>query len=173
MRLVDGLCLALAIGGAAYVYDVKHEAEGVHDQRRALERDIAALRDEVGLLEADLAALENPVRLQGLLAAAPESFDLEPIASTHYLRLSDLPFRSAVVDEATAALGEAPQEATTELPSAPETNAGTGIDALLETLLGAPDEALQPLPPALVGASTPTSAGTATDSIGALLEARP
>lgn len=96
MRVVDCLFLALAIGGAAYVYDVKHQAEEAHDTRRSLEREISSMSRDVSLLEADLAALEQPARLQGLVASLPESFNLEPIASRHYVRLTDIPFR---VDE--------------------------------------------------------------------------
>ncbi|CAN0430586.1 unnamed protein product, partial [Ectocarpus sp. 13 AM-2016] len=99
MRVVDVLCLAAAIGGAAYVYNVKHEAEIAHDERRSLERDIGALSSDVGLLEADLAALEQPARLQAVVSDLPDVFDLEPITSAHYVRISDIPFRSDLIIE--------------------------------------------------------------------------
>lgn len=99
MRVVDGLFLALAIGGAAYVYNVKHEAEEAHDTRRSLEHEISSLSRDVSLLEADLAALEQPARLQGLVASLPEAFNLEPIAARHYVRISDIPFRQDEIEE--------------------------------------------------------------------------
>lgn len=125
MRVVDGLFLALAIGGAAYVYDVKHQAEEAHDTRRGLEREISTLSRDVSLLEADLAALEQPSRLQGLVASLPEAFNLEPIASRHYIRLSDIPFR---VDEVEAQQAEAHG-------SLADQGIVSDLDALIESLV--------------------------------------
>ena len=97
MRVVDAICLAVAISGAAYVYNVKHQAEIADDARRALEREIAVLSGDVSLLEADLAALERPGRLESLVASLPEAFPLEPVEGRHYVRLADIPMRSAIV----------------------------------------------------------------------------
>lgn len=91
MRVVDVVCLVAAIAGAAYVYNVKHEAEIANDERRGLEREIGALSRDVGLLEADLAALEQPARLQAVVSDLPDVFALEPITSAHYVRLADIP----------------------------------------------------------------------------------
>jgi hypothetical protein len=126
MRVVDGLFLALAIGGAAYVYDVKHQAEEAHDTRRGLEREIGSLSRDVSLLEADLAALEQPARLQGLVASLPEAFNLEPIAARHYVRLSDIPFRVEEVEDPQAeALGTLADQGLV-----------SDLDTLIESLMG-------------------------------------
>lgn len=102
MRIVDGVFLTLAIACAATVYSVKHQAEVANDVRRDLQREIANLASDVGLLEADLAALEQPARLQELIGWLPPEMVLEPIGARHYVRLSDIPFRAALVvpDEA-------------------------------------------------------------------------
>ncbi|MBV6656171.1 MAG: hypothetical protein KI785_00225 [Devosiaceae bacterium] len=184
MRWVDGLCLALAVAGAAYVYDVKHEAETAHDSRRTLERDIAAISADVDLLEADLAALEQPVRLQALVEGSPEAFSLEPIASDHYVRLSDLPFRADLIAEVTGSIGDESADADAQpanvtdaapnqldalvrrvLAETPDT-ASNPLDALLADLLASPDAALPapPLPPALVPSQEPAAVEAAPSS---------
>lgn len=126
MRVVDGLFLALAIGGAAYVYDVKHQAEEAQDLRRGLEHEISGLSRDVNLLEADLAALAQPARLQDLVASLPEAFDLEPIAARHYVRLSDIPFRD---DEIEAPRPEA-------LGSLADQGVVSDLDTLIQSLVG-------------------------------------
>lgn len=147
MRVVDCLFLALAIGGAAYVYDVKHQAEEAHDTRRGLEREIGTLSRDVSLLEADLAALEQPARLQGLVASLPEAFDLEPIASRHYVRISDIPFRD--------------DELETPQPSAIGSLADQGVVSDLDTLIQS-----------IVGTAPVSEPDVApADDIGRLLEA--
>lgn len=157
MRVVDVLCLAAAIGGAAYVYNVKHEAEIAHDERRSLERDIGALSSDVGLLEADLAALEQPARLQAVVSDLPDIFDLEPITSAHYVRLSDIPFRSDLIIDEEALEGDDTVSAD-EIPVA--INAPGQIDLLLQVLNGGTaDPQAAPIAP-----SEPS------DGIGALLE---
>ncbi|MEO0382002.1 MAG: hypothetical protein AAF234_00495 [Pseudomonadota bacterium] len=158
MRLVDLLCLAAAIGGAAYVYNVKHEAEIAHDERRSLERDIGALSSDVGLLEADLAALEQPARLQAVVSDLPDIFDLEPITSAHYVRLSDIPFRSDLIIEDEVLEGDDTLSADQEVPVA--INAPGQIDLLLQVLNGGTAE------PQVA----PVAPSEPTDGIGALLE---
>lgn len=157
MRVVDVLCLAAAIGGAAYVYNVKHEAEIAHDERRSLERDIGALSSDVGLLEADLAALEQPARLQAVVSDLPEIFDLEPITSAHYVRLSDIPFRSDLIIEDETLEGDDTVSAE-EIPVA--INAPGQIDLLLQVLNGG----------TAVAQTAPVAPSEPTDGIGALLE---
>lgn len=146
MRVVDALFLALAIGGAAYVFDVKHQAEEAHDTRRGLEREISELSRDVSLLEADLAALEQPARLQGLVASLPEAFDLEPIAARHYVRLSDIPFRE----------DDIPPELAEALGTLSDQGLATDLDSLIRTIVG---ETHMPEPES-----------AAADDIGRLLE---
>jgi len=157
MRVVDVLCLAAAIGGAAYVYNVKHEAEIAHDERRSLERDIGALSSDVGLLEADLAALEQPARLQAVVSDLPDIFDLEPITSAHYVRLSDIPFRSDLIIDDEALEGDDTVFAE-EVPIA--INAPGQIDLLLQVLNGG----------TAVPQVAPVAPSEPSDGIGALLE---
>ena len=157
MRVVDVVCLIAVIGGAAYVYNVKHEAEIAQDQRRALERDIAAIAGDVGLLEADLAALEQPVRLEAVLADLPDVFDLEPITSDHYIRLSDIPFRSDLIVDA----DESEEAADDLVAEEPEVIDAPGlIDLLLQQITATSD----PDP------SDSVAQTGSIDSIGALLE---
>lgn len=157
MRVVDVLCLAAAIGGAAYVYNVKHEAEIAHDERRSLERDIGALSSDVGLLEADLAALEQPARLQAVVSDLPDIFDLEPITSAHYVRLSDIPFRSDLIIDEETPEGDDTVSAD-EIPVA--INAPGQIDLLLQVLNGGTAEPQ----------AAPVAPFAPSDGIGALLE---
>lgn len=158
MRVVDIVCLAAAIGGAAYVYNVKHEAELAHDERRGLEREIGALSRDVGLLEADLAALEQPSRLQAVVSDLPDTFDLEPITSAHYVRLADIPFRSDLIVEEEAQDGEDAIAGDQEDSIA--INAPGQIDLLLQVLnAGSAEPQAAPVAP-----SEPA------DGIGALLE---
>jgi hypothetical protein len=159
MRVVDVVCLAAAIAGAAYVYNVKHEAEIANDERRGLEREIGALSRDVGLLEADLAALEQPARLQAVVSELPDVFALEPITSAHYVRLADIPFRSELIVEEEALDGDADEGAQSDDLIAIE--APGQIDLLLQVLTGASSQASEPAP------TMPTEP---SDSIGALLD---
>lgn len=164
MRVVDVVFLALAIGGAAYVYNVKHEAEEAHDLRRSLERDIAVMTRDVSLLEADLAALEQPARLQNLVATLPQSFNLEPIAARHYMRIADIPFRADApepVDE------ELQEDVTGDAPIAVVNTPPSALDTLVEALV---DDAQ--VNQASMDTVVPTQASdldAASDGIGALL----
>ncbi|MEM6711068.1 MAG: hypothetical protein AAF590_02170 [Pseudomonadota bacterium] len=164
MRIVDALCLAVAIGGAVYVYNVKHKAEVAHGERRALVHEIDALSRDVGLLEADLAALERPDRLEALTEQLPETFAFEQVTADHYVRLADVPMRRALealqaTDEASTdaeasttdglttggvpspdidvpAVGGEIQQLLVELSSAdPQTDTGEAIDRLADLLL--------------------------------------
>jgi hypothetical protein len=158
MRVVDVVCLVAAIAGAAYVYNVKHEAEIANDERRGLEREIGALSRDVGLLEADLAALEQPARLQAVVSNLPNVFALEPITSAHYVRLADIPFRSELVVEDQGLEGDADDDAQDADLIAIE--APGQIDLLLQVLNGA-SESLE---------SAPAAPAEPSDSIGALLD---
>lgn len=158
MRVVDVLCLIAAIGGAAYVYNVKHEAELAHDDRRTLERDIGELSRDVGLLEADLAALEQPGRLQSVIAGLPEAFVLEPIGSRHYIRLDDIPFRS----ELAASLPESEPEDAGAADVTASIQAPGQLDLLLEQLIGTQA-------PLVDESALPAIIEQPMDSIGALL----
>lgn len=159
MRVLDVVCLAAAIGGAAYVYNVKHEAELAHEERRSLERDIGALSRDVGLLEADLAALEEPARLQAVVSGLPDAFDLEPITSAHYIRLSDIPFRSDLIveDDLGDEAGEASEDDAIFTVDAPGQ-----IDLLLQVLIEESSAA--------ASAPAPSEPTVSQDGIGALIE---
>ncbi|MFK7791335.1 MAG: hypothetical protein AB8B88_01570 [Devosiaceae bacterium] len=165
MRLVDAVCLIVAIGGAAYVYNVKHEAEVAHDNRRTLERQISSISQDVGLLEADLAALEQPARLQGVVSSLPEAFQLEPIASHHYIRLDDIPFRSELAALA-AEINEPEEEIIEPAVAEPIAESPNQLDLLLQGLVGEAQELVtsQPIVTAV------DLIETTQDSIGALLE---
>ena len=159
MRVVDVLCLVAAIGGAAYVYNVKHHAELAHEDRRTLERDIGILSRDVGLLEADLAALEQPARLQSVVAGLPDILSLEPIGSHHYIRLDDIPFRS----ELAASLPEGGSEDGHTPETTASIEAPGQLDLLLEQLIEMPA-------PLVTDVSPPSRIQQPSDSIGALLE---
>ncbi len=158
MRVVDVVCLVAAIAGAAYVYNVKHEAEIANDERRGLEREIGALSRDVGLLEADMAALEQPARLQAVVSDLPDVFALEPITSAHYVRLADIPFRSELIVEDDLLEGDA--DDSTQGTDFIAIEAPGQIDLLLQVLNGPSQSAER----ASVVPSEPS------DSIGALLD---
>ncbi len=161
MRLVDAVCLIVAIGGAAYVYNVKHEAEVAHDERRTLERQIGAISQDVGLLEADLAALEQPARLQGLISSLPDAFPLEPISTPHYIDLADIPFRSEI---AALDVDEDPLEGELDdvapAPIVEAQQAPSPIDVLLQGLVET----------APAASTVITEVQSVADGIGALLQ---
>lgn len=158
MRAVDGLCLVAAVATAAYVFNVKHEAEIAQDTRAALERDIATVSRDVRLLEADLAALEEPARIQRVIASLPETFALEPITSAHYIHLDDIPFRTDLIVEAPENAGEISDD-DLGVPVAVGLAVPSALDVLLQEVAGnnAPTIRVDPV-----------SSG---DGIGALLEA--
>lgn len=158
MRVVDVICLVAAIGGAAYVYNVKHEAELAHDERRTLEREIGALSLDVDLLEADLAALEQPARLQAVVTELPDVFALEPITSAHYIDLSDIPFRSELIETVEPSVDDDPTAAIAPNPIALQ--APGQIELLLQVLTGA-----EPM----TETDSPDPSNEETDSIGTLL----
>lgn len=180
MRVFDAVCLALAVGVAGYVYNVKHEAEVAQDAKRALEREIAIVSRDVHLLEADLAALDHPGRLQAVVRGLGEDIALEPIAARHFIRLTDIPFRSDLITEADeTADGAVPvasvAEGNDQAPSvddgiasllangsAPE-RSSESLDALLNDILA---PARGDVPDTLEGEP-------AGDGIAALLEGQP
>lgn len=183
MRVLDAVCLVLAVGVAGYVYNVKHEAEIAQAAKRALERDIAIVSRDVHLLEADLAALDHPGRMQALVRGMDQTVDLEPIEARHFVRLTDIPFRSDLA--ASDGDGAGPQTPVADIPDPSADLPGTGdaiagllatdgapegptdaLDALLEELLVPMDDDSRQV-------TVPAETEASRDGIAALLEDRP
>lgn len=180
MRVIDAVCLALAVGVAGYVYKVKHEAEIAQDAKVALEREIAIVSRDVHLLEADLAALDHPGRMQNLVGNATDELALEPIAARHFVRLSDIPFRSELiptdVELGDEGLPVAASDSDEAIAIGATVGPGTG-DGIAGLLAGQREQdtsvqSLDALLTELIGTQTDAASVESDDGIAALLEGR-
>jgi hypothetical protein len=95
---------------AAMLYWAKAEAQGVREEVRRLEREVAVERTKVRVLEAETALLERPDRLE---AAARDGLGLVPIEPRRIATLADL--------DAIAPLPAPPAPALAVAPVAPAT----------------------------------------------------
>ncbi|MCH8465457.1 MAG: cell division protein FtsL [Roseinatronobacter sp.] len=85
MRSLLYLCTALAvIALAAWAYRENHLTQQAMNERRALEREIAALTEALSIQRAEWAYLNRPDRLRELVDVNFERLKLIPITASHF-----------------------------------------------------------------------------------------
>ncbi|MGL4414185.1 MAG: cell division protein FtsL [Roseinatronobacter sp.] len=85
MRSLLYLCTALAvIALAAWAYRENHLTQQAMNERRALEREIAALNESLSVQRAEWAYLNRPDRLRELVDINFSRLRLVPITSMHF-----------------------------------------------------------------------------------------
>ena len=100
IRITDAILLVVAIAGAIYTYQIKHEAELSAKQVATLKAQIAARQRKISLLEADWALETRPTRLEAIAAQFAEQLMVRPIEPSQIIDHSELPdFRPIVEPE--------------------------------------------------------------------------
>jgi hypothetical protein len=95
MRLLNLFVLALLIGAAAYVYEIKFESTLRAERIAKMRSDVLRERDAIAALRAEWTGLDNPARIQGL---ARRHLKLRPAEATQYDALDRLPERPPTVE---------------------------------------------------------------------------
>ena len=91
-RLVMPIIVIALIGGAAFTYQMKHEALVASDRVAELRHDIEQERMALSLLKAEWSELTQPGRIQELVARYPEILTLAPFGVDRMVRITDIPF---------------------------------------------------------------------------------
>ena len=122
VRIVDLTLVAVAIAGAVWTYQIKHEAELSAKRIASVKTQIAAQNRKIVLLEADWAIETSPERLDEIARRFEKQLALRPMESTQIIERHELPL-----------LREAPtpEEGETWAERNDETVTG-GIEALIE-----------------------------------------
>ena len=121
-RTIDIALVAVAIAGAVWTYQIKHEAELSAKRIASIKTQIAAQNRKIVLLEADWAIETSPKRLSEVSKRFEKQLALRPMESMQIIELHELPqLREAPTDE----------EVETWAGKNDETATG-GIEALIE-----------------------------------------
>lgn len=96
LRTINLLLVALMLGGAGVVYDLKYEAERATGKVAKITRKIEVERDAIATLKAEWSLLNQPKRLQDLTERYKSYLELDPLAPTQIGTLDDIPFKSAI-----------------------------------------------------------------------------
>ena len=87
--------MILMIGGIGILlFNVKYKVVGLEQELSQVKRDINNSRQSIHILKAEWEHLNNPGRLQKL---AQKYLNLIPLDQSHYLALSQIPFRDDAV----------------------------------------------------------------------------
>jgi hypothetical protein len=93
MRSLLYLCTALAvITLAAWAYRENHMTQQAMNERRALEREIAALSEAIRIQRTEWAYLNRPDRLRALVDANFERLKLVPITQDHFGEIGQIAY---------------------------------------------------------------------------------
>ena len=96
IRITDAVLLGIAVAGAIYTFQIKHEAELAAKQLATLKAQIAAQQRKISLLEADWALETGPARLAAIALQFSDQLKMRPLESSQIINLSELPeFRPA------------------------------------------------------------------------------
>lgn len=90
-RLTDIFLVAVAIAGAVWTYQIKHEAELSAKRIASVKAQIAAQNRKIVLLEADWAIETSPERLEGVAKRFEEQLGLRPMKSSQIVSRYELP----------------------------------------------------------------------------------
>ena len=90
-RMTDFFLLTVAIGGAVWTYQIKHEAEQSAKQLNSLRAQISAQNRKIALLEADWALETSPSRLEKIAQRYTKQLQLRNMESSQIVDTSELP----------------------------------------------------------------------------------
>ena len=122
MTRVAGLLFFLTAAGAAlFLFHIKQEVREMEQELNIVHRDILRHQAAIRVLKTEWSYLNQPARIADL---AGRHLDLRPVTARQFVRLEDLPPRSArsASSEASAVPGAAPTLAPT-LAKAPAAKA--------------------------------------------------
>ena len=91
IRLSDMMLLGVAVAGAVWTYQIKHEAELSAKHINNLNAQIAAQNRKISLLEADWAIEISPARLEKIATQFSTQLKLIPMSSSQIVDRSELP----------------------------------------------------------------------------------
>jgi len=107
IRLTDMALIAVAVGGAIWTYQIKHEAELSAKRLNDLRAQIQAQNDKIVLLEADWAIFTSPDYLEPIAKRYETQLGLKQMESTQIVTARELPpVRLKPVQEEMIAEGE-------------------------------------------------------------------
>ncbi|MEE9314728.1 MAG: hypothetical protein V3V02_08760 [Rhizobiaceae bacterium] len=91
IRLSDMMLLGVAVAGAIWTYQIKHEAELSAKQLNTLRAQISAQNRKIALLEADWAIEISPARLGEIAKQFSDQLKLKPMQSSQIVDSTELP----------------------------------------------------------------------------------
>ena len=91
IRMTDVVLLAIAVGGAIYTYQIKHEAEVSAKHLKTVNAQIDIEDRKIALLEADWALETGPARMEKLAQQYQEQLQLKQMESSQLIEISELP----------------------------------------------------------------------------------
>ena len=92
-RVVNLMLLAAMIVGAIVTYDMKHDAEVAAAEVAWLQTEVAKEKDKIAVLRAELSLLTQPGRLQAVVDAYDDYFQLAPFQPDQIATIDEIPLR--------------------------------------------------------------------------------
>lgn len=90
-RYLDGVLVLVAVAGAVWTYQIKHETESSARRIKSLKVQIAAQNRKIDLLEADWAIETGPARLESLATRFADQLGLQHMQSSQIATIEELP----------------------------------------------------------------------------------
>lgn len=117
LRTLNIALIALMLGGAGVVYQLKYEAERAANKVSKVSRKIEQERDAIATLKAEWSLLNQPKRLQELVERYRSYLELDPLDPMQIGAIDEIPFRpQPAADKGLAPTGPQP---VTPLPNGP------------------------------------------------------
>ncbi len=91
IRLTDMTLIAIAIGGAIWTFQIKHQAELSAKHLNKLRADIERQNEKIVLLEADWAIITSPDYLDPIARRYQSQLGLKEMESTQIVSIDELP----------------------------------------------------------------------------------
>ncbi|WP_208976456.1 cell division protein FtsL [Polycladidibacter hongkongensis] len=102
MRYFNLFMLAIVLGVAFVVYDIKMESEQLAEYAESLQMEIEQEREDIRFYTAKWSALNQPQRLQGIVERYNTYLQLEPMEGQQITTLDALPVRPVQMEPASA-----------------------------------------------------------------------
>ncbi len=111
-RVAGHLFFLTAAGAVLFLFHIKQEVREIEQEINIVDRDILRHQEAIRVLKTEWSYLNQPARIADL---AGRHLDLQPVTAQQFVRLEDLPPRSAHSEssEAPAVSGAAPTLAPT------------------------------------------------------------
>jgi hypothetical protein len=122
IKFLHVVAIGALVASALYSYSIKYETTLEAEQLRKLKTQAQRERDAIAVLKAEWQLLNRPDRLQVL---AERHLDLQPLAITQIVRLSDIPNRGPKVDSIGRKLEDLGLGVPTETPRDRKSTAAT------------------------------------------------